>query len=118
VQALARLPSAWYVVRDADLERRVRYRSVGEMVAVAEELGGEVRRVGGTTAVRVQAAITHTLGGLRVDTRARVLDHAGEPVAGLHAAGADAGGIFAGGYGSGLAGALVLGLAAAEDLAA
>jgi FAD binding domain/NAD(P)-binding Rossmann-like domain len=117
VQALAGAPAAWYVVRDADLARRVRERTVAELIGVAEELGGEVRRAGGTTAVRVSAAVTHTIGGLRVDTRARVLDGTGEPIPGLHAAGADAGGIFTGGYGSGLAAALVLGLAAAEDLA-
>jgi fumarate reductase flavoprotein subunit len=116
VQALARVPSAWYVVDDADLAQRVGVRTVGELVAVAEELGGDVRREAGTTAVRVAAAVTHTIGGLRIDSRARALDEAGEPLAGLHAAGADAGGIFAGGYGSGLAAALVLGLAAAEDL--
>ena len=63
------------------------------------------------------ARVTHTIGGLRIDRRARVLDDRGEPVPGLHAAGADAGGVFAGGYGSGLAAALVLGLVAAEDLA-
>ena len=60
------------------------------------------------------AAVTHTIGGLRVDEQARVLDREGTPVAGLHAAGADAGGIFTGGYGSGLAAALVYGRIAAE----
>jgi succinate dehydrogenase/fumarate reductase flavoprotein subunit len=117
-QAVARHPSAWLVVDDSLLQERVRGRTVADMVAAAEESGGEVRRAGGTTAVRVRAAVTHTLGGLRVDTRARVLDESGEPLSGLHAAGADAGGIFAGGYGSGLAAALVLGLVAAEDVAA
>jgi predicted oxidoreductase len=52
-----------------------------------------------------------------VDDRARVLDEAGEPIPGLFAAGVDAGGISVGGYASGLATALVLGLAAAEELA-
>jgi predicted oxidoreductase len=61
--------------------------------------------------------VTHTIGGLRIDARARVLDDAGVPLPGLHAAGADAGGVFTGGYGSGLAAALVLALAAAEDIA-
>jgi succinate dehydrogenase/fumarate reductase flavoprotein subunit len=114
VQAIAREPrgSAWYVVDDEALGRRVRERTVADMVAVAEELGGEVRREAGETRVRVQAAVTHTLGGLRVDTRGRVAG-----VEGLWACGADAGGFFAGGYGSGLAAALVLGLAVAEDVA-
>ena len=64
-------------------------------------------------AVHVAAGVTHTLGGLRIDTRARV-----EGVDGLYAAGVDAGGVALGGYASGLAQALVLGLVAAEDLAA
>ena len=58
--------------------------------------------------------MTHTIGGLRIDDRARVLDEDGRPVPGLLAAGADAGGIFNGGYGSGLAAALVFGRIAAE----
>ena len=66
-------------------------------------------------AVRVYAAVTHTIGGLRIDERARVLDVDGRPVPGLYAAGADAGGIFTGGYGSGLAAALVYGRIAAES---
>ncbi len=61
--------------------------------------------------------MTHTLGGLRIDTRARVLDERGTPIDGLYAAGVDAGGVATGGYASGLAQALVLGLAAAEELA-
>jgi fumarate reductase flavoprotein subunit len=65
-------------------------------------------------AVRVHAAVTHTIGGLRVDDRARVLRDDGAPIAGLYAAGADAGGIFTGGYASGLAAALVFGRIAAE----
>ena len=46
---------------------------------------------------------------------ARVLDGDGAPIHGLFAAGVDAGGIATGGYSSGLAQALVLGLAAAES---
>ena len=60
------------------------------------------------------AGVTHTIGGLRIDDRARVLDGDGAPVPDLYAAGADAGGIFTGGYGSGLAAALVYGRIAAE----
>ena len=72
---------------------------------------------GTVAAVRVIASITHTIGGLRVDERARVLREDGSPVDGLWAAGVDAGGVSTGGYASGLAQALVLGLAAAEDAA-
>ena len=138
VQALARLPEGqgWYVV-DADaLGEPIRERRVADLVVVAEELGGEVRRADTLsglglgdmrspllrrapfTAVRVRAAVTHTIGGLHVDSRARVLGADGSPLVRLWACGADAGGIFTGGYGSGLAAALVLGLAAAEDAAA
>ena len=42
----------------------------------------------------------------------------GGALPGLWAAGVDAGGVATGGYASGLAQALVLGLAAAEDVAA
>ena len=115
-QSLAHVSSAWYRIADSELDRRVRGRAIADMVRTAEELGAEMRRTAGTTAVRVAAAVTHTIGGLRIDTRARVLDTSGAPVPGLHAAGADAGGIFTGGYGSGLSAALVLGLLAAEDV--
>jgi len=122
VQATAQQPGAraWYVLDERALEQRVRYGTVGELVAHAptrvepEELPFP-SPPGAVTAVRVAAAITHTIGGLRVDERARVLDTDGRPLDGLYAAGADAGGISAGGYASGLASALVLGRAAAED---
>jgi predicted oxidoreductase len=71
---------------------------------------------GTVAAVRVIASITHTIGGLRVDERARVLREDGSAVEGLWAAGVDAGGVSTGGYASGLAQALVLGLVAAEDV--
>jgi fumarate reductase flavoprotein subunit len=138
VQATARQPwgRAWYVVDGRALHERVRERTVGEMVAAAAEAGGEVRRsetVEGLglelpdsgqlaeppfAGVLVQAAVTQTLGGIRVDERARVLKGDGTPVEGLYAAGADVGRIASGGWSSGLAAALVLGLAAAETAAA
>jgi succinate dehydrogenase/fumarate reductase flavoprotein subunit len=125
VQATARRPGAraWYVLDEPALEQSVRDRTVAEMVAVAptavppEQLPFPAPP-GAKVAVRVAAAITHTIGGLRVDERARVLDEHGVPIEGLYAAGADAGGISTGGYASGLAAALVLGLAAAESAAA
>ncbi len=122
VQATARQPGAraWYLLDDAALARPVRDRTVADLVAAAPT------RVDPSdlpfpapprtrVAVRVKPGITHTIGGLRVDDRARVLDAAGAPVPGLTAAGADVGGISAGGYASGLASALVLGLRAAES---
>lgn len=120
-QAVAREPggTAWYVVEAPALARQVRERTVEQMVGVAEELGGEVRREpSGGVAVKVVAGVTHTLGGLRVDGSARVLAEDGRPLEGLYAAGVDVGGIASGGYASGLATALVLGLAAAEAIAA
>ena len=115
VQATARQPgaAAWYLL-DAEGVRRSEAR-----VAEARRLGGTVRPAaelpftapaGVVLGVRVRAAITHTIGGLGVDERARVAG-----AEGLYAAGVDAGGISAGGYASGLASALVLGLVAAED---
>lgn len=129
VQATARQPgaTAWYAVAGHALEERVRGRTVREMAETAERLGGTVVPASSLPfpvpedselAVRVRPGITHTIGGLRVDERARVLAEDGRALEGLWACGADAGGIAAGGYASGLACALVLGLAAAEDYAA
>jgi succinate dehydrogenase/fumarate reductase flavoprotein subunit len=96
-------PSAWYVVERTN-ERIEAARAVGATV---------VERGDGRIAVHVAAAVTHTIGGLAVDTRARVAG-----LDGVYACGVDAGGVATGGYASGLAQALVLGLVAAEDLAA
>jgi succinate dehydrogenase/fumarate reductase flavoprotein subunit len=117
VQATARQPNAraWYLLDDAALAERVRGRPVSDMVASAptqvdpSELPFTVP-AGTRVAVRVKPGITHTIGGLRIDERARVVG-----AEGLFAGGADAGGIAAGGYASGLAGALVFGRIAAES---
>ena len=95
-------PRAWYVVEEPN-ERIEAARAAGGTVVGREE----------GLAVHVAAAVTHTIGGLQVDEQARVAR-----VDGLWAAGVDAGGIATGGYASGLAQALVLGLAAAESIAA
>jgi fumarate reductase flavoprotein subunit len=129
VQAIARRPnaSAWYVVDEDALAQEIRGRTVNDMVEAARDAGGEVLLANELGidlptsyryAVHVVAGITHTIGGLRVDAQARVLDGDGNPIGGLYAAGADAGGISAGGYASGLASALVLGRTAAETAAA
>src|SRR4051794_11168657 len=121
VQATAQLPSrkAWYIVDGDALAQRIRDRSVADMVEAARAAGAEVRELeDGRTAVHVTPGVTHTIGGLRIDTSARVLNGDGEPIDGLYAAGADVGGISTGGYASGLASALVLGLTAAETAAA
>lgn len=119
VQEIARRGgSARYVVASGDLEQPTPYGTVREAIERVRLAGGTVEEhEDGTLAVRVVAAVTHTIGGIAVDERARVLTETGEPVAGLYAAGVDAGGVATGGYASGLAAALVLGLAAAEDAA-
>jgi succinate dehydrogenase/fumarate reductase flavoprotein subunit len=117
VQALARWPGgkAWYRVHERDLRQRVRERTVGEMMEAARAAGGTVLDEPPYTSVLVQASVTQTLGGLRIDDRARVLGDDGAPLGGLFAAGADAGGISTGGYSSGLAAALVFGRIAAQE---
>lgn len=65
-------------------------------------------------AVKVAPHITHTVGGLVVDARCRVLRETG-PIPGLYAAGVEVGGVSTGGYTSGLASALVFGRTAAES---
>jgi hypothetical protein len=93
---------AWYVVEETN-DRIEAARAAGATVAGRDE----------GIAVHVAAAVTHTIGGVEVDTDARVTG-----TDGLWAAGVDAGGVATGGYASGLAQALVLGLAAAESIAA
>jgi hypothetical protein len=105
-QAIARQPggTAWFEPDDPGHER----------VEAARAAGGTVVQTNGRARVHVIAGVTHTLGGIRVDDRARVLREDGTTVDGLYAAGVDVGGIANGGYASGLAQALVLGLVAAE----
>ena len=95
-------PRAWYVVEETN-----------DRIEAARAAGATVVGARRGIAVHVAAAVTHTIGGLQVDKQARV-----EGADGLWAAGVDAGGVATGGYASGLAQALVLGLAAAESIAA
>jgi succinate dehydrogenase/fumarate reductase flavoprotein subunit len=99
---------AWYEVTEEDLGRRVRERTVADMVEGARAAGAPVERRSGVTVVEVVAGITTTLGGLEIDGSAQLAP-------GVFAAGADAGGIATGGYASGLAAALVFGRIAAES---
>jgi fumarate reductase flavoprotein subunit len=118
VQEIARRGGrAWYVVDRADLGRETPYGTVAEAIERVRAAGGTVQDRDGKLAVHVTAAVTHTIGGLAIDDRARVVDRDGAPIPGLYAAGVDAGGWSTGGYASGLAAALVLGLVAAEDAA-
>jgi hypothetical protein len=95
-------PRAWYVVDETN-ERIEAARAAG--ATVLEDDDGRIR-------VHVAAAVTHTIGGLVVDDEGRVAG-----LDGVWAAGVDAGGVATGGYASGLAQALVLGLAAADQAA-
>ncbi len=95
-------PRAWYVVAETN-----------DRIEAARAAGATLEERAEGLAVHVAAAVTHTIGGLQVDTEARV---AGTD--GFWAAGVDAGGVATGGYASGLAQALVLGLAAADSIAA
>jgi fumarate reductase flavoprotein subunit len=135
VQATARQPNcrAWYIVDGRALGVTIRGRTVAEMIAAAEAAGGTVRRADDIAelrlniessskledspfvAVHVMPGVTHTLAGLSVGERARVLRDDGTPIEDLWACGVDVGGIATGGYASGLAQALVVGLTAAED---
>jgi succinate dehydrogenase/fumarate reductase flavoprotein subunit len=106
-QAIARQPggTAWFDVADPDHPR----------VAAARAAGGTIVEEEGRVRVHVAVGVTHTLGGIRIDERARVVRDDGSPIDGLFAAGVDVGGVANGGYASGLAQALVLGLVAAES---
>jgi fumarate reductase flavoprotein subunit len=110
VQWTARQPRARarYVVPDAALREPVRERTVGDVIETARRAGAPVEQRDDETVVEVVAGITTTLGGIRIDERARAAE-------GLYAAGADVGGISTGGWSSALAAALVLGKIAAED---
>ena len=65
-------------------------------------------------ALGVTPGITFTLGGLRINSNAQVLDRSNRPIGGLYAAGADAGGIHNEQYAGGLCLGLVFGRRAAE----
>jgi succinate dehydrogenase/fumarate reductase flavoprotein subunit len=118
VQEIARRGGrAWYVVDPDDLGRKTPYGTIADAIHRVREAGGTVEDRNGTVAVHVVAAVTHTIGGVAIDKRARLVDGSGTPIPGLYAAGVDAGGWSTGGYASGLAAALVFGLIAAEDAA-
>jgi hypothetical protein len=93
---------AWFLVAETN-----------DRIEAARAAGAEIVERAEGVAIRVAPAVTHTLGGLCVDEHARVVG-----TEGIWAAGVDAGGIASGGYASGLAQALVLGLVAAESIAA
>ena len=75
VQAIARWPGGRLGIASTrtSSEERVRERTVGEMIEAAREAGATVRDEPPFTSVLVQASVTQTLGGLRIDERARVV---------------------------------------------
>jgi fumarate reductase flavoprotein subunit len=81
-------------------------------------------RTGPFHAVRLCAGITYTMGGIAIDSHARVLDAHDRPMPGLYAAGCAAGGVEGGGrneqvaYVGGLSRSTVFALAAANHIAA
>jgi FAD binding domain-containing protein/putative NAD(P)-binding protein len=117
VQWMARQPGAraWFVIDPDSFGTPTRYGTIGEQIERARQLGAAVERRDQGVAVEVVAAITQTLGGLRVDVDGRVLRGDGSVVDGLWAAGGDVGGVATGGYMSNLAAALVIGKRAAES---
>jgi succinate dehydrogenase/fumarate reductase flavoprotein subunit len=108
-------PSAWFVLNEegyaAARDRVEGARAAGGTVLDGDEIPFETR-ADARVAVHVSAAVTHTIGGLKVDGCMRT--HAHAPV---YACGVDIGGVATGGYASGLAQALVTGLVAAESVA-
>ena len=109
---------AWYVVGRGELGRETPYGTIAEVIERARSAGATVEeRDNDGVAVHVAAAVTHTIGGLAIDERGRVVDTRGTPINGLYAAGVDAGGWSTGGYASGLAAALVFGRIVAAEIA-
>jgi succinate dehydrogenase/fumarate reductase flavoprotein subunit len=88
----------------------------GEDLRPPRTLPARPLRVPPFVAVKVAPFITHTMGGLAVDTGCRVLRKADEePIPGLYAAGVEVGGVSVGGYPRGIAWAVVFGRIAAES---
>ena len=127
------LESGATVLRDDSIDELARRAGLDPLALSATV--GEVRAGRGTPprtgtlkahrapfyAVPLIAGVTFTLGGLRVDGDARVLDTAGGVIPGLYAAGGTMGGLHGGpraGYVGGLLEAAVFGLLAGEDSAA
>src|SRR5262249_33075951 len=112
-------PGMWSIVKISAVRPRTGRSPTrsSECDSPVRRSGGAVEDRAGAVAVHVIAAVPHTMGGLAIAKRARVVDGSGTPIPGLYAAGVDAGGWSTGGYASGLAAALVFGLVAAEDAA-
>jgi len=105
----------------AEHNEKVAAGKLGDLAPTRTDPGTKVRPIEAPPfyAAPGRAAITHTMGGLRIDASARVLDRNKKPIRYLYAAGNSAGGFEGGptiGYIGGLMRALVFGLIAAEDI--
>ncbi len=119
IEELARQMAGWGVYEPGVVETITRFNTAID----SEDLGSlQVPRSGNLNpvstppfyALGVVVGVTMTLGGLKIDADARVIDRGGLPVQGLYAAGADAGGIHNEDYGGGLNVGLVFGRRAAR----
>ena len=111
------LPSGALAETIADINRSARGEST-DAFGRGEFLGGPFEPP--FYGIHVRGALFHTQGGLRVDTRARVLRPDGTPIPGLYAGGGTAVGVSGSGYrgyssGNGLLAATVLGKVAGEE---
>ena len=122
IEALAEAMQAWGVHAPALRETIRQYNAA---VAVGQAAHLRIPRRANPNplstppfyALGVTPAITFTLGGLRIDADAQVLDRSARPIPGLYAAGADAGGIHNEQYAGGLCLGLVFGRRAARKAA-
>ncbi len=132
-------PNPWLVAHGATVHSAATVRDVAGLAGIdgsaLEDSIAQVRDATATSpprtgpaklrqppfhAIALVAGVTFTLGGLRVDGHARVLDDRGEPIEGLYAAGGTMGGLHGGpsaGYAGGLLEAAVFGLLAGEHAA-
>lgn len=132
-------PNPWLVAHGATVHSATTLRDVAGLAGIdgpaLEDSIAQVRDATATSpprtgraklrkppfhAIALVAGVTFTLGGLRVDGHARVLDDQSEPIEGLYAAGGTMGGLHGGpraGYAGGLLEAAVFGLLAGEHAA-
>lgn len=122
VSELARLTDLPAVALEATLTDVAHRAQVGGTDAFGRSFEPAHRLQAPYRAIRVTGALFHTQGGLAVDTQARVLDLAGQPIAGLYAGGGAARGVSGAGddgylSGNGLLAAIMLGATAGESAA-
>ena len=123
IEALAKqcdLPLASIRQTLSDVDRYASNQSTND--PLGREFKPEERLKPPYYAIKVTGALFHTQGGLVVDKAARVIDKAGQPIAGLYAGGGAARGVSGSGdsgylSGNGLLAAVMLGATAGESAA-